>query len=727
MKKNVAPNPKKIFNRALFAVCTALIIFMTAVIYFGLVIAQRYRASITKSHNDSMLQTVQSTADSLQSLFAEYSADLRSYCRAVAVSKSDASFWCETYVAEHSPTIIALYLETDDGSFAFGKARKESISHIFSVSHIDDKTRLELAEFKDGLKALVITHQYDTDTHASMVIAAKQFYEERIAKFHFGEDGYFVIKDSKGIILMHPEERQWGIHVISGREKMYPGKDLNSLETMISHQLEGKTGIETYSSYWWAQDGSPRSRKISAYTPAQLGEDFLVVSAVIKADEIDGAITESLSRLFLLFALFTLGVIVTVSYIMYLTAQNRRSNETVAYFAKMNDVLEQMHQSEEYIAHQQRLQIIGTMTGGIAHEFNNLLTPIMGYAELLMLSLPDGSDEKESAAEIYDASEKARDIIQQLSGMSRRNIESAFKAITARDFLKKAMKMVRTVCPKNVQFLENIQLSDEQILGNTTQLNQAVLNISVNAIFAIGHKAGHLQFEAKVVDKSELLEVTDIKSEENWQKYLKIDIVDDGCGMSEAVMKQMFEPFFTTKKSGQGTGLGLSVTEQIITAHRGYIYAHSVLGTGTVFHLYFPIIENEREQSAQTAIRTTKSQISLFIADDNRKILSQLERSFKKLPVSVQTVSSFEQARTHIAEKDFDVIVLEEFISGESAIDFCMSVRSGHSVKIIMADMVNRELAEAKQYHIIDDYILKPVSVFSIIRTMKDCRRNEHA
>ena len=116
--------------------------------------------------------------------------------------------------------------------------------------------------------------------------------------------------------------------------------------------------------------------------------------------------------------------------------------------------------------------------------------------------------------------------------------------------------------------------------------------------------------------------------------------------------------------------------------------------------------------------------LSLLIIDDNRKVLHQLEKNFKKLPLSIFSAEDFAAARAEIAERDFDVIVAEEEISGESALDFYMSIQKGQPVKIIMADMVKKELAEAKLYHIIDDYITKPVSDFSIIRALKDCKRN---
>ena len=108
---------------------------------------------------------------------------------------------------------------------------------------------------------------------------------------------------------------------------------------------------------------------------------------------------------------------------------------------ELNEQLEKMHRSEENIAHQQRLQIMGTMTGGIAHEFNNFLTPIMGYAELLMMELPEGSEEQDSAKEIYDASEKAKDVVRQISSLSRKNVETVYKSIP--------MKKIDDACTEN--------------------------------------------------------------------------------------------------------------------------------------------------------------------------------------------------------------------------------------------------------------------------------------
>ena len=134
----------------------------------------------------------------------------------------------------------------------------------------------------------------------------------------------------------------------------------------------------------------------------------------------------------------------------------------------------------------------------------------------------------------------------------------------------------------------NINLPGVTIVGNETQLNQVILNIGVNAIHAIGHETGEIEVSAILLDKKDLDPDLPIGNENAWDQDVRIDIRDNGCGMSPDVLKQIFDPFFTTKKGGKGTGLGLALTEQIVTSHRGVVNAESAPGVGSVFHLYFP-------------------------------------------------------------------------------------------------------------------------------------------
>ena len=501
---------------------------------------------------------------------------------------------------------------------------------------------------------------------------------------------------------------------------------------MIERQKQGLTAVDEYYSYWWTKPGAPGVEKVSAYTPAYIGDDFIIVSAVMDYSDMYVPLEKGAFKLLLVFTGVLFTILAASSYIFHLMLKSRKDHQQITYLTELNGILEQMHQSEETIAHQQRLQIMGTMTGGIAHEFNNLLTPIMGYAEFLIMDLPEDSDNYDSAKEIYDASVKAKEIIQQISSLSRKNMETAFKTLDVDRMIKRALKMVRSVCPDNIELKENISLPGVTIVGNETQLNQVILNIGVNAIHAIGHEKGEISFSAKLLSKAELDPELPIGKEGTWDQFIRIDIKDNGCGMSPDVLKQIFDPFFTTKKGGKGTGLGLALTEQIVTSHRGIVNAESTPGMGSVFHLYFPASVPDKKshfepavQDALDIVRKNLSdqlgeKISLLIVDDNPKVLRLLERNFSKRDIQVTCAMNFKEADQKLKNNHFDALAIEQFIEGNSAVDFCMSVKNRYSgmLRLIMADQVDRELAEAKEKNIIDNYMIKPVSDLDILKEL---------
>ena len=130
------------------------------------------------------------------------------------------------------------------------------------------------------------------------------------------------------------------------------------------------------------------------------------------------------------------------------------------------------------------------------------------------------------------------------------------------------------------------RVDDEMILGNATQLNQVLLNVCVNAVHAIGKNQGNIRISCHSEEKEKLAQGVIEKLSDVWKKYIHIQVKDNGCGMDKETLRQIFDPFFTTKKGGEGTGLGLALAEQIITSHKGYIYAESKKGEGSTFHIY---------------------------------------------------------------------------------------------------------------------------------------------
>ena len=376
--------------------------------------------------------------------------------------------------------------------------------------------------------------------------------------------------------------------------------------------------------------------------------------------------------------------------------------------------------------HGQRLQLMGTLTGGIAHEFNNFLTPITGYADLIMADADPESEIYDNAREISEAAEKARDVVKQISAMSRRNVETIYDAVSVKKMLEQTRKLVETNCPKQIEILEQVDLNEEEVLGSMTQLQQVLLNICINAIHAIGKAEGTLTLSADVVPRSELLlRFPDEKIPEVWPSYVRIRIADNGSGMDKETLQHIFEPFFTTKKTGEGTGLGLALAEQIIRTHRGHICAESTLGKGSTFYIYLPVLEQERER--EQLQWGQDNDLHILAADDNQKVLSMLEKELGSLGLNVSICSRRGDVRTLLDSQPFDVLAIDESLTEGSGVDFCMSIRGKFPslTRIIMTSAPSRELIDAKSHGVIDGYILKPVSALTLLEEIRACRKQK--
>lgn len=702
------------------AMAAVLIIFCFLV--FG--IWKEYKDAIINNQKKQMLLTTQSMGENLKVFIEGYQADLSTIYDIVDdnYKKTGTRDWSiiREYVSNHKRFVYDVIVEDTSGNL-IKSMKGYGVEKTYSVTAISQTEQFLQCKLKNGDFYLVLKRNLPDVGAVSIIINERSYYKSLVSNIRLGTNGYVVIKDSSGIILAHPQEKQWGINVISGRKEMFPGVDLNSLEQMIDKQNRGEEGVSEYYSYWWVDPGVPEVKKISAYSPAHIGDGFLVVSAVIDYNDIYIPVATGFFKLGLVFFCAMAIVLGLVIYIGDLRVQKRKDTEEIAYLLELNKILEELHQSEETIAHQQRLQIMGTMTGGIAHEFNNLLTPIMGYAELLMMDLPERSENYDNASEIYEASAKAKEIIQQISSLSRKNMETAFKNLHGDKVLKRAIKMVSSVCPANIHLKETITLQEECFLGNETQLNQVILNICVNAIHAIGHKEGTISISCQTVDREELAQYKLSTLPEGWDHYIRIDVEDDGEGMSDEVLKQIFDPFFTTKKNGKGTGLGLSLVEQIIHSHKGYVFAESILGEGSIFHLYLPLNE-QKEREEQIHLESGGPILRIMIVDDNPKVLRLLEKNFSRLNVPLISCMDFEEARRILKEQEVGAVVTEQYVRGKSGVDFCMSLQGPYPgvIRILMTDRVTKELVEAKKRRMIDEYIDKPVSDSSILKAVKN-------
>ena len=254
-----------------------------------------------------------------------------------------------------------------------------------------------------------------------------------------------------------------------------------------------------------------------------------------------------------------------------LTRENRRAAAELKRMKERQSALEAISKQTRELAHHQRLETIGTLTSSIAHEFNNLLTPIMSYSLLTLERLPAEEEELyDNVLEIYNASQKAKVIISRLSDLSRKNSPRTIHEVSTDELVQKALDIALPAKPEKVEVKLNLNCWDLRILANEIQICQLFLNLMRNAFSAMEH-GGTLQIDSTYDDDR-----------------VRLRFKDTGCGIPQALQKKIFDPFFTTKEPGKGTGLGLAIVAQVLEEHKGDIQLQSTPGEGSTFTVSFP-------------------------------------------------------------------------------------------------------------------------------------------
>ena len=244
-------------------------------------------------------------------------------------------------------------------------------------------------------------------------------------------------------------------------------------------------------------------------------------------------------------------------------------------------VEERQRELERQLLHSQKLDALGTLAGGIAHDLNNTLMPILALSQLLIQQMPEGSSEREDLETVVQASRHGRDLVQRILAFSR-NQEAAKTRVDLAAAIGQALQMLRPTIPATV--LINQQIEEvPPILADGGQLQQVIVNLVTNARQAIGNDLGTITIGVSPASRH--------SKRRRGGDFVRLRIADTGCGMDAETKDRIFEPFFTTKKVGEGTGLGLSVVHGIIGDHGGQIEVRSRVGKGTEFIIFLPIAE----------------------------------------------------------------------------------------------------------------------------------------
>ncbi len=244
---------------------------------------------------------------------------------------------------------------------------------------------------------------------------------------------------------------------------------------------------------------------------------------------------------------------------------------------------ERQAELETQLLQSQKLEALGNLAGGIAHDLNNTLVPILALSKLALKTLPSESRVRKDFATIATASEHARDLVRQILAFSRKQ-ELIKQSIDLAAVTRETLQMLRAGLPPAIQLAETLA-PVPPMLGDSVQLRQVIVNLVANAAHAIGDRPGAISVSLATVETG-----TSAKPQ-----HLRLIVADTGSGIAQENLARIFEPFFTTKPVGEGTGLGLSVVHGIVVGHGGSIDVRSVRDKGTEFWIVLPAAENQDE------------------------------------------------------------------------------------------------------------------------------------
>jgi len=303
------------------------------------------------------------------------------------------------------------------------------------------------------------------------------------------------------------------------------------------------------------------------------------------------------------------------------TAVHNKEGKIVAYQGIIRDITEKM-ELERQLFQSQKMESIGLLAGGIAHDLNNVLAPITMAIQLMQERLPDDQGKK-LIETLRSNVDRGADIVRQVLTFAR-GVETEYSTLHMKELIEEITSITQHTFPKTIEIIAEIADDLQTIKGNATQLHQVLLNLCVNARDAMS-EGGRLSVKAENFTLSEeyAYKFHDAKP----GQYVKISVIDNGTGMPPHILERIFEPFFTTKETGEGTGLGLSVMHSIVKSHGGFINVQSEVGKGSNFMIYLPVgitVTTQQKADKIEEIPRGNNELVLIIDDEeSMRILSK--------------------------------------------------------------------------------------------------------
>jgi len=379
---------------------------------------------------------------------------------------------------------------------------------------------------------------------------------------------------------------------------------------------------------------------------------------------------------------------------------------------------------EEQLRQSQKMESIGTLAGGVAHDFNNILTAIVGYGNLTLMKMKEDDPLLSNVQHMLEAADRASHLTKELLLFSRKQTSDK-KPVSLNGVVVKVEKFLAKVIGEDIVFKTDLHEAPLTVLADEHQIEQVLMNLATNARDSMPH-GGTLKVIVRHVSLDR--EFVTAHGYGKTGSYALITVEDTGMGMDEATRQRIFEPFFTTKEIGKGTGLGLAVVYGIIKQHDGYINVYSEPGVGTAFKIYLPVIAEapceERPPEQQAPSGGTET---ILLAEDDEMVRRLQMFVLKDSGYTViEAVNGADAVSKYFENKDrIELLLLDllmPLMNGKEAFDEIRKTRPG--IRVIFSsgyapDTISQKMSLEEGVHLVGKPLL-PADLLRKVRSVLD-------
>lgn len=411
------------------------------------------------------------------------------------------------------------------------------------------------------------------------------------------------------------------------------------------------------------------------------------------------------------------------------TALYNNLGQFIGLVALINDITDHVEEEqkrlevEEQLRQQYKMEAVGLLAGGVAHNFNNNLSIILGNADLLLLK-DQSPDSVSMLNNIKTAVRRSRDLVSQIMTFSRKT-GIQHKAVNVGRIVEETLKLLNATLPSSVSMKYQNEESDSDLMisGDETKIQEALLNLCGNAVDAMDEK-GSLLISVTTCPGAEAESLRGIES--SAENYVLIRVRDTGCGIPKEHLDKIFDPFFTTKEIGKGTGMGLSSVHGIVQQLDGHIHVDSEVGTGTTFELYFPSQSNTDNtiEPDNPFLEFPRGEESIMLVDDDAMIAALGEKMLSKTGYSVTTMTDSVEALKLFCStpEKYDLVITDQTMPQLTGQELALKMKQKRAdIKTILCTGFSSKIDEIKAKDTgFDAFLLKPLSLPALLQTVRN-------